>query len=66
MQGRESGDPGGELAAEYIISKLKSWGLEPGGPQGKYYQDMTFEYIKKQRGGRPRCHVQELYQVVCL
>jgi hypothetical protein len=44
MLGRKSGEPGGQMAAEYIVNKLKEWGLEPAGPKGSYYQDMTFEY----------------------
>ncbi len=43
MLGRKSGEPGGRMAAEYIVSKLKEWGLEPAGPQGSYYQDLTIE-----------------------
>ncbi len=44
MLGRKSGEPGGRMAAEYIVSKLKEWGLEPAGPQGGFYQDLTIEY----------------------
>ncbi len=50
MQGRMSGEPGGRMAAEYIASKLGSWGLEPAGPKGSYFQDMTYEYYAVQRG----------------
>jgi hypothetical protein len=50
MQGRMSGEPGGRMAAEYIVSKLAGWGLEPAGPQGRYYQDMTYEYYAVRRG----------------
>jgi microsomal dipeptidase-like Zn-dependent dipeptidase len=50
MQGRKSGEPGGQMAAEYIVSKLKEWGLEPAGPKGSYYQDMTYEYYEVERG----------------
>lgn len=38
------------MAAEYIASKLGSWGLEPAGPKGSYFQDMTYEYYAVQRG----------------
>jgi hypothetical protein len=44
MLGRKSGEPGGRMAAEYIVSRLKAWGLEPAGPQGTFYQDLTVEY----------------------
>jgi len=50
MMGRKSGEPGGRMAAEYIVSKLKEWGLEPAGPKGGYYQDMTYEYYEAGRG----------------
>ena len=44
MLGRKSGEPGGRMAAEYIVSRLKEWGLEPAGLQGTFYQDLTVEY----------------------
>lgn len=44
MQGRESGEPGERMAADYIAAKLKEWGLEPAGANGGYFQDFTFEY----------------------
>ncbi|MEW5902239.1 MAG: hypothetical protein AB1715_12315, partial [Acidobacteriota bacterium] len=50
MLGRKSGEPGGDLAARYIVSKLKEWGLEPAGASGSFYQDMTIEYYEVQRG----------------
>src|SRR5512143_1494376 len=50
MLGRKSGEPGGQMAADYVAGKLKGWGLEPAGPKGSYYQDMTFEYYGVQRG----------------
>jgi Peptidase family M28 len=50
MLGRKSGEPGGRMAAEYIVSKLKEWGLEPAGSNGSFYQDMTFEYYEPEKG----------------
>ena len=50
MQGRMSGEPGGRMASDYIVSKLESWGLDPAGPKGSYFQDMTFEYYAVKRG----------------
>jgi Peptidase family M28 len=50
MMGRKSGEPGGRMAAEYIVSKLKEWGLEPAAPNGSFYQDMTFEYYEPGKG----------------
>ncbi len=50
MQGRMSGEPGGQAAAEYIVSKFREWGLEPAGPKGSFYQDMTYEYYRAEQG----------------
>ncbi len=50
MEGRKSGERGGRAAAEYIVSKLRGWGLEPAGPKGDFYQDMTYEYDEVERG----------------
>jgi hypothetical protein len=44
MEGRESGEPGERLAADYIISKFTEWGVEPAGANGGYFQDFTIEY----------------------
>jgi len=45
MMGRESGQPGGDLSEEYIASRLKEWGVEPGGDNGTYFQKIVFEHI---------------------
>jgi len=50
MLGRKSGELGGRLAADYIISKLKEWGLEPAGAGGGYTQDLTIEYYEPAKG----------------
>ena len=50
MLGRKSGELGGRLAAEYIVAKLKEWGLEPAGSNGSFYQDMTIEYNEPEKG----------------
>jgi hypothetical protein len=50
MFGRMSGEPGGEAAADYIAAKLKEWGLEPAGSNGSYFQDMTYEYYRIEKG----------------
>ena len=44
MQGRKSGQPGAVMAEEYIVSKLKEWGLEPAGDNGTYFQNFTIEH----------------------
>jgi len=50
MMGRKSGEPGGAMGADYVVSKLKEWGVEPAGPKGSYFQDMTYEYYEVERG----------------
>ena len=50
MQGRKSGEPGGRMAADYIVEKLKEWGIEPAGNNGSYFQEMPFEYYWAERG----------------
>jgi hypothetical protein len=50
MQGRKSGQPGGQMAAQYIVSKLKEWGLEPAAPLNSYLQDLTIEYTNIEKG----------------
>ena len=50
MQGRMSGEPGGLMAADYIVSKLKEWRIDPAGPAGGYLQDISFEYYEVARG----------------
>jgi hypothetical protein len=50
MLGRKSGEPGGQMAADYITAKLKEWGVDPAGPNGRYDQDMVFEYYEPGRG----------------
>ena len=50
MEGRMSGEIGGEAAADYIAGKLREWGLEPAGMNGGYFQPMTYEYNRPGRG----------------
>lgn len=38
LGGRGPGQPGIELAAEYIAEKFKEYGLKPGGVEGTYFQ----------------------------
>jgi len=49
MMGRKSGEPGGQMAADYVASKLKEWGIEPAGPKGSYFQDFPVEYNNVER-----------------
>ncbi|MEN6312257.1 MAG: M20/M25/M40 family metallo-hydrolase [Acidobacteriota bacterium] len=50
MQGRMSGEPGGQMAADYIAAKFKEWKLDPAGLAGGYFQDISFEYYEVARG----------------
>ncbi len=50
MMGRKSGEPGGVMGADYVVSRLKEWGVEPAAPNGSYCQDMTYEYYEVERG----------------
>ncbi len=50
MLGRKSGELGGRMGAEYIVSKLREWGLEPAGSNGSFYQDLTIEYNEPEKG----------------
>lgn len=40
-QGRGPGSEGHEAAAQYIADAFKSFGLQPGGPEGSYFQRFT-------------------------
>jgi len=50
MQGRKSGEAGYDAAAAYVAARLREGGLEPAGPGGSYFQELTFEYFKLERG----------------
>jgi len=50
LQGRMSGEPGYQAAADYVVSKFKEWGLEPGGAAGSFLQDMTHVYEEPEKG----------------
>ena len=41
-EGRAPGTPGYDSAASYVVAKLNSWGLKPGGDKDAYYQSITF------------------------
>jgi hypothetical protein len=40
MEGRAPSTPGGQKAAEYIAAQLKAMGVEPGGENGSYFQQV--------------------------
>lgn len=50
MQGRKSGQPGGVMGEEYVVSKFREWGLEPAGDNGSYFQKFTIEHRNVQQG----------------
>ena len=43
MEGRGTGQPGGEKAANWIADKFKALGLKPGGEKGTYFQTVNFK-----------------------
>jgi len=43
MKGRKSGTPEYQKAAEYVAQKMKEFGLQPGGEDGTYFQQVTFK-----------------------
>ncbi len=46
-EGRESGQPGCEAAADYIAEQFESYGLTPIGDDGTYFQHFTIGRTKK-------------------
>jgi len=46
LEGRDSGTPGYEKAAKWVAEKFQSWGLEPAGDEGSYFQKFPFNYYK--------------------
>ena len=42
MQGRGTGQPGGERAAQYIAERFRLLGLKPAGEKGTYFQQIKF------------------------
>jgi hypothetical protein len=50
MEGRESGQPGGVKAEEYIAAKLREWGLKPAGDNETFFQNITLEHRHVEEG----------------
>lgn len=50
MLGRESGQPGGVLAEDYIASKFRQWGLECAGNHETYFHNFTIEHSHVEEG----------------
>lgn len=43
LEGRDTGSRGNEIAARYVANQFASFGLEPGGENGTWYQRVTFQ-----------------------
>lgn len=46
LQGRDTGSPGFEKAAQWVAEKFKSWGVAPAGENGTYFQEFPFSFYK--------------------
>jgi Zn-dependent M28 family amino/carboxypeptidase len=42
LQGRGTGQKGGDMAADWLAAQFKSYGLLPAGDRGSYFQDVHF------------------------
>ena len=49
LEGRAPGTRGGRLAEEYIAAQLRSFGVEPGGENGTYFQKVPIEIVGADR-----------------
>lgn len=50
LEGRETGTRGYDIAARYVASQFESFGLEPGGVDGSYFQPVTFQRTVRGEG----------------
>ena len=41
LEGRGTGQKGGDLAADWIAAQFKSYGLQPAGDNGAYFQNVV-------------------------
>jgi len=46
LEGRGTGQHGGDLAADYIAKQFASYGLKPGGDNGTYFQNVPMMEVK--------------------
>ncbi len=46
LEGRGTGQRGGDLAADYIAKQFASYGLHPAGDQGSFFQDIPMVEVK--------------------
>jgi hypothetical protein len=47
LEGRDTGARGHEIAARYVASQFESFGLEPGGEKGGWYQRITLQQTNR-------------------
>ena len=46
LEGRGTGQKGGDAAADYIAKQFEAFGLKPGGEKGTYFQDVPMVGVK--------------------
>jgi len=46
LEGRGTGQRGGDIAAEYIATQFELYGLKPGAENGSYFQDVPMMGVK--------------------
>ena len=46
LRGREAGTPDYDVAAEYVASRMMAFGLQPGGPDGSWFQPVPLVAAK--------------------
>jgi hypothetical protein len=51
LEGRETGTRGYDIAARYVASQFESFGLEPGGVDGSWFQPVTLQRTTRGEGG---------------
>ena len=51
MQGRETGTPGYDLAADYVAKRYAAMGLQPAGDDGTFFQDVPLLKATRERDG---------------
>jgi Zn-dependent M28 family amino/carboxypeptidase len=50
LEGRGTGQRGGDIAAEYIATQFELYGLKPGAENGSYFQDVPMMGVKTLEG----------------
>lgn len=57
MKGRDTGDDGYAMAADYVVSLFKMWGIKPGGDQ----PSAASQFMRRMRGGPPAAPPERSY-----